>query len=374
MPRPVEELQFRTHDGVELFYRHWPAAGATPRGALVLFHRGHEHSGRVAHLAEEFDLPDFAVFAWDARGHGRSPGARGYSPSIGASVRDVGTFLRHITAAHGIAEEDMAVVAQSVGAILVAAWAHDYAPRIRCMVLASPAFRVKLYVPFARPGLALLHRMRGKFVVNSYVRPRFLTHDPARIASYETDPLITRPIAVHILLGLYETAERVVADAQAITVPTQLLVSGADFVVHQAPQHRFYETLGTPVKERHILPGFFHDTLGERDRAVAIREARRFVTERFAEPPHRPALLEADRLGPTRVEADRLASPLPALSPRGLYWSATRLGLRIGGLVSEGIRLGHATGFDSGSTLDYVYRDEPRGLGPAGRLVDRGYL
>jgi alpha-beta hydrolase superfamily lysophospholipase len=36
----------------------------------------------------------------------------------------------------------------------VATWAHDYAPGIRCMVLASPAFKVKLYVPFARPGLA----------------------------------------------------------------------------------------------------------------------------------------------------------------------------------------------------------------------------
>ena len=46
----------------------------------------------------------------------------------------------------------MAVIAQSVGAVLVAAWAHDYAPKIRCMVLASPAFKVKLYVPFARPG------------------------------------------------------------------------------------------------------------------------------------------------------------------------------------------------------------------------------
>ena len=49
---------------------------------------------------------------------------------------------------------DMAVIAQSVGAVLVATWAHDYAPQIRCMVLASPAFKVKLYVPFARAGPA----------------------------------------------------------------------------------------------------------------------------------------------------------------------------------------------------------------------------
>lgn len=44
----AEELTFTTHDGVELFYRHWPAEG-TPRGAIVMLHRGHEHSGRMAH-------------------------------------------------------------------------------------------------------------------------------------------------------------------------------------------------------------------------------------------------------------------------------------------------------------------------------------
>ena len=108
----------------------------------------------MAHLVDELDLPDFDFFAWDARGHGRSPGARGDAPSFGTSVRDVQTFVDHIGDAHGFATEDIAVIAQSVGAVLVATWVHDYAPRIRGMVLASPAFKVKLYVPFARAGPA----------------------------------------------------------------------------------------------------------------------------------------------------------------------------------------------------------------------------
>ena len=372
--RIAAEHTFRTHDDVELFYRHWPAASATPRGAIVLFHRGHEHGGRMAHLPDELDLPDFAVFAWDARGHGKSPGQRGFSPSLAASVRDVQTFVEHIAATHGIAIEDMAVIAQSVGAVLIATWAHDYNPMIRCMVLASPAFRVKLYVPFARAGLAAQYKLRGLFFVNSYVKPQYLTHDPARIESYRGDPLISRPIAVNILLDLYATAERVVADARAITVPTQMLISGADWVVHHGPQHRFYENLGTPIKERHVLPGFFHDTLGEKDRALAIGKAHDFILARFAEPLHRPSLLDADRSGYTRDEADILASPLPLASPRGVYWAATRMGLKLGGLLSDGVRLGHETGFDSGSTLDYVYRNDPAGKGPIGRMMDANYL
>ena len=234
---PAVERSFASHDGVDLFFRHWPVATGRPRGAILLFHRGHEHGGRMAHLVEEFGMPDYAFYAWDARGHGRSPGERGASPSFAHSVRDIDTFVRAISAQDGVPVEDMALVAQSVGAVLAATWVHDYAPKIRAMVLASPAFSVKLYVPFARSAIALRQRLRGRFFVNSYVKARFLTHDGERIASFEADPLITRPIASNILLDLYETADRVVADARAITVPTQLLISGSDWVVRLSLIH-----------------------------------------------------------------------------------------------------------------------------------------
>jgi len=372
--RTATEHTFQTHDSVALFYRHWPATALPARGAIVMFHRGHEHSGRMDHLPAELDLPDFDFFAWDARGHGRSPGARGHSPSFGTSVRDVQTFVDHIGERHGFAPASIAVIAQSVGAVLAATWAHDYAPQIRGLVLASPAFRVKLYVPFALPGLRLLRALRGNFFVNSYVKAKLLTHDPARIASYESDPLLARAISVDVLLGLSEASERIVADAAAITLPTQLLISGSDWVVDHAPQHAFFDRLGTAHKEKHVLPGFFHDTLGEKDRAEPLSRVRRFLLELFGTTPARSDLGMAHRRGFTKVEADALALPLSTLSPRGLYWSATRGGLKFGGLLSEGIRLGHETGFDSGSTLDYVYRNEARGRTPVGRLIDRIYL
>ena len=371
--RQVQDRTFTTHDGVELFYRHWPSAVAR-RGCVVMFHRGHEHSGRLAHLVDELSLPEFDFFAWDARGHGRSPGERGYSPSIAASVRDVQCFVEHIRDTFDIAEQDMAILAQSVGAVLISTWAHDYAPKVRCLVLASPAFKVKLYVPFARTGLRWMHALRGNFFVNSYVKSKFLTHDPQRQASYDADPLIARAISVNILLGLYDVAERVVADAQAITIPTQLLISGADWVVHHGPQHEFFDRLGSQVKEKHVLEGFYHDTLGELGRKQATDLAHDFILRRFAEAPQRQDLRQADRQGSTFDESAALARPLSPLSPRGMFWALARLNMKLGGWLSDGVRLGHQTGFDSGSTLDYVYRNTPGGLGPIGRFVDRQYL
>lgn len=141
---------------------------------------------------------------------------------------------------------------------------------MRCLILASPAFSVRLYVPFALPLMRLWRRLRGEFFVNSYVKARLLTHDPERRRSFAADPLIQRPIAATALLELADMGQRVVDNAPAVISPTLLLVSGRDAVVRHEAQHRFYERLGAADKARIYVPGAFHDTLGERDRADSV--------------------------------------------------------------------------------------------------------
>lgn len=373
LERVAQERTFKSHDGTEIFYRYWPAVGETPKGAILLFHRGHEHGGRMAHLVDELAMPDHAFYAWDARGNGRSAGERGYAPSFAALVRDIDCLVREI-GRDGFGQRDIALIAQSFGAVLAAAWVHDYAPDIRALVVASPAFSVKLYVPFAKEGIALWQKLKGRFFVNSYVKAKFLTHDAERIASFDADPLITRPIASNLLVELYAHADRIVADARAITVPTQLLISGSDWVVRHGPQHEFFVNLASPAKERHVLPGFFHDTLGERDRSQALDLIRPFLKKQFATPEKQIDLTSADRASYTRDESDKLASPLLLLSPKGLYWAMSRASIRMGAWLSTGMKTGIATGFDSGSTLDYVYENEARGISPVGRMIDRTFL
>src|SRR6476646_10438286 len=87
-------------DGTELFFRAWlPEKLATK--ALLLFHRGHEHSGRWQETVAALGLEDVAVFAWDQRGHGHSPGERGSAPDLATVIRDADEWARHLTAAHG---------------------------------------------------------------------------------------------------------------------------------------------------------------------------------------------------------------------------------------------------------------------------------
>ena len=342
--------------------------------AVAIFHRGHEHSGRATHVADGLADDSFSYFAWDQRGHGRSDGERGDAPSIGRLIADVDEFVAHIEQRFGFDTRNLAVIAQSVGAVLVSAWLHDYAVRVRCAVLASPAFSVKLYVPFARAGLKALYCARGNFFVNSYVKAHYLTHDKERQASYDADSLITRAISVRILLGLYEAAQRVVSDAAAITTPTLLLISGDDWVVEHAPQHEFYNALGARVKRREILEGFYHDTLGESERERAFRVVREFVGERFSAPFSEVDCTHADEYGFSREEADRLATPLPRFCPKNLLFKFQRVFMQAVSPWVGGLKVGENTGYDSGSTLDYVYRNEPQGANKFFKFIDKFYL
>ena len=46
-----------------------------------------------------------------------------------------------------------------------------------------------------------------------------------------------------------------------------------------------------------------------------------------------------------------------------IAYRGLRYGMKLLGTQSTGVRLGFETGFDSGRTLDYVYRNQPQGNG-----------
>ncbi len=362
------ERTFRSWDGTELFYRAWLPNEKKVGRALLLFHRGHEHSGRWQGTVDSLGLEETAIFAWDARGHGRSPGERGAARDLTDVIKDVDAFVRHLAGRYEIALEDMILLAHSLAAVTVTAWVHDYAPPIRALILATAAFEVKLYVPLATPALRLQQKLFGSGKVKSYVQAKMLTHDPVEAARYDGDPLIFRQIAINVLLDLHDTARRLLSDAGAIRVPVLMLAAGRDWVVSLKAQREFFNGLSSPRKQMHVFPAMYHAIFHETDRAQVIARIRAFLEERFAERPAVASLRDADKYGYTWEEHERLklrGSP---------HFAALRAMVKIGGRLSKGIELGWRSGFDSGRSLDYVYENRAQGSSRLGRFIDANYL
>jgi alpha-beta hydrolase superfamily lysophospholipase len=362
----LTEHAFQSWDGATLRYRAWPPPVATGR-AVLLFHRGHEHGGRWDAVARMLAAEGWSVFAWDQRGHGTSDGERGCAPDLAAVVRDADRFARAVERAHGIPTRDTAVIASSLGAVVATAWVHDFAPPVRALVLAAAAFGVKLYVPLAVPFLRLKERLLPGGRVKSFVRSSMLTADPAERRAIDADPLIFPHISVDLLLDLAHAGKRLVDDAAAITTPTLVLVAGRDWVVRRRPQLDFFRRLGSPVKQLKLFPSgrhaLFHDVVAPE----VVATVKRFLNDAWSADAG-PDPANADRGGASRTEYDLLRTP------SSLRWRAARQWVKLGSLWSTGIRLGWATGFDSGQTLDYVYANRPAGRTPIGRAVDRNYL
>jgi alpha-beta hydrolase superfamily lysophospholipase len=314
--RHTIDKRFTTDDGTTLFYRYWPASSAVTDRAIILVHYGHEDASRLQHIVATLGLSDYTVFAWYAGG---TSDTRGDGPRFAASVKDLDRFIRLISSEYRIPVGNLAVIAQSVGAVLVSTWAHDYAPSVRCLVLAAPAFKAKLFTPC-------------------------------------------------------EAARRVIEDAQAIHVPVQVFASGSYWGVVQRTQRRFFERLGSSVKELYVLDGLYEGTLVKNDRRLILDQVRKFITRVFEQKQAVPLLLNADRRGFTKDEEARLSASLPALSANGLRFRTVKMAMNTLGRASDGVRLGLKTGFDSGSTLDYVYRNCPAGITFLGKLLDRNYL
>ena len=61
----------------------------TPKGVVLVTHGYAEHAGRYRELAHVIVNEGWAVLAYDVRGHGQSPGARGYIDRFDAYLEDL---------------------------------------------------------------------------------------------------------------------------------------------------------------------------------------------------------------------------------------------------------------------------------------------
>jgi alpha-beta hydrolase superfamily lysophospholipase len=65
----------------------------TPKAVVVLVHGLGEHINRYQHVADAFVKAGYAMQAFDLRGHGKSAGQRGHTPTYESLMDDIADFI-----------------------------------------------------------------------------------------------------------------------------------------------------------------------------------------------------------------------------------------------------------------------------------------
>ena len=362
----MENLFFDTFDGNKIFYRKWNFE--KNKKTLIIIHRGHEHSERLNILTQDEKFLKYNIFAYDLRGHGYTKIKS--SPNSMDYVRDLDSFVKHIKNEYQIKEEDIFIIANSIGGVILSAYVHDFAPNIAGIALLAPAFEIKLYIPFAKQLVTLLTKIKKDAKVMSYVKAKVLTHDVEEQNKYNSDKLINKEINAKLLIDLADMGKRLVEDSMAIELPTIIFSAEKDYVVKNSAQKKFFLNLSSKKRKFIELENFYHGIIFEKERQKVYKMLDDFIQDVFK---NQNTTLDVSPREFSRKEYERIALKEYPLTEK-IFYSIQKFSMRTFGFLSKGISLGLKYGFDSGISLDYIYKNHANGKLLIGKFIDRFYL
>ena len=261
------EYQWSGKDGITFYSQGWLPDG-NPKAVVALVHGLGDHSGRYGHVGTALTQAGYALLGFDLRGHGKSGGARGHTPSFDVYLDDIDHFLTWV--AQRVPGAPIFLYGHSLGGILVLLYTLRRKPILAGVIATSPALRNALEtqtvkVVFAKIGGKLLPNMS----IPSGLDVQALSHDPAVIEAYIQDPLVhdiaTLSFGKHALSAI----QWIFAHATEFSLPLLLVHGTADQIAFV----RGSQELAALVPNKCTLKlwdGLFHETHNEPEKEQVL--------------------------------------------------------------------------------------------------------
>jgi alpha-beta hydrolase superfamily lysophospholipase len=272
LPGPIAPTKTTTLDGglyAEVFFPE-----GTPKGVVAITHGYAEHCGRYHEVAHVIVEAGWAALTYDVRGHGQSPGARGY-------IDRFDTYLEDLRAAHAAARAlvpagaPLVLLGHSHGSLItLRALCGERPVEAACAIVSSPYLGLRLAVPGYKKLLArFASRVAPSLAQPSSLRVEDLTHDKAKQAERLADKLCFE-IATARWFTESNAAQAYVAEhADRIRIPTTWLVGGADPIADPDASKRVASRVAKA--HYHDLAGLKHEVFNEVERAKVFAELTR---------------------------------------------------------------------------------------------------
>src|ERR1044071_4449243 len=143
-PGPITPTSTQTIAGL---YAETFLPSAAPRGVVLINHGYAEHCGRYHEVAHVIVNAGWAALAYDVRGHGQSPGQRGYIDRFSIYLDDFAAMHAAARALVG-APAPLVLLGHSHGGLIVLrALSGDRPPAAAAAILSSPFLALRMAIP-----------------------------------------------------------------------------------------------------------------------------------------------------------------------------------------------------------------------------------
>lgn len=275
---PFDEGELRRPGHPRLYTRVYPPAGGEARADVLFLHGYDDHSGRYASTLAMLAGEGYRVVAFDARGHGRSEGRRGFCRVWEEYLEDVDAVLAHA----GRGARPLFLLGQSHGSLVAAHWALRHPGEAAGLVLCGSYLRLVMPVPRLKVAMArTLNVVAPSLRLGSEVRVEYLSSDPEWQRATREDRLLSRVATPRWFCTSTAAQADLLARTPDLHAPTLLLHGEADPIADPAAVRELFDRLGSDDKELHLYPGFLHEPLNERGREQVWADLRDWLGARL---------------------------------------------------------------------------------------------
>lgn len=256
----IDETRLKTSDGLSLYAWTRQLAG-TPKGVIAHVHGMGEHSRRYDHLTAYWEDRGYASAGFDLRGHGRSEGQRGHTPSYEFLMEDIAIFLGQVAAAWpGL---PVTLYGHSMGGNLVLNYVIRRQPVLAGVIASGPYLRLA----FEPPAWKVRSAMWLKWIVPTLSQRtgldvQALSRDPAVIARYQADPLVHDRITVMFFSEVHSAGESIIDRAAELQIPALVMHGSADRLTSPAGSVDFVAESSGKASLK-VWEGFYHELHNE---------------------------------------------------------------------------------------------------------------
>ena len=256
-------------DGASLAYRLWiPQAGA--KAIVCLIHGLGEHTGRYAQVAATLGNAGYALLGFDQRGHGKTPGTRGVTPSFDTLLGDVQRVVD--AASERFSGKPCFLYGHSMGGAWVLNFAIRRRPTLAGVIATSPLLRTAFKPPAMKLAAGkLLYRVAPNTALPNGLNLAAISRDPEVVAAYREDPLVHDKMSARLGLDLVTHGEWALAHANDFPPLPLLLVHGtADQITSPQATREFASKVKGDCTLK-LWPGCYHETHNEPEREAVLQ-------------------------------------------------------------------------------------------------------
>ncbi|MEB7586989.1 class I SAM-dependent methyltransferase family protein [Serratia rubidaea] len=372
MRRTEQKKTFISREGDNIAYRYLPTESAGDISAppfVILYHRKSDFTCEASSYIERLGLPNYSMLLLDMDDSDIRVDKVREGSDISRQADYFQQFIEHIKLEYGVREKDISIISHGDRAVVIAAWIVDYAANISSAVFYSPMILSKKYNDLYSSCKRRICHFINKRLPGRVNPVTAVSSEQSKNYPLKDGVLVTDSLSRQQRWDLVYTGERILRSSFSYFVPTQVILTDNFLTCDVRSLLRFYANISSDDKAVFIPPDLYHKDINDE----TLYRERDFIAAHFQKPYRVPSLFDSHVKGVTKDEYEKLRLPESHAFKR-VFWAVNKFALRHVGRLSTGIKLGLATGFDSGASLDYIYRNEPSGDNLIGKKIDQYYL